>query len=66
MRETRPSGSEGGETETNRSSLPLLSGWAVGPQTDGWRGLASGSLNKLSVPPRIRFPSRNRTTNGSG
>ena len=23
MRETRPSGSEGGETELNRSSLPL-------------------------------------------
>jgi len=23
MRETRPSGSEGGETEANRSSLPL-------------------------------------------
>ena len=26
MRETRPSGSEGGEAETNRLSLPLFSG----------------------------------------
>jgi hypothetical protein len=52
MRETRPSGSEGGARESNRAFLPLLP-WGWGPM--GFAGVGPRETNQimLTEPPRL-------------
>jgi hypothetical protein len=48
MRETRPSGSEGGARESNRAFLPLLP-WGWGPM--GSRGWGPASKQIMLIQP---------------
>jgi hypothetical protein len=63
MREIRPSGSEGGETEPNRSSLPLYrchrSAGPSGPERIGWEPWSPGLEDSAGAT--IRRPYRAST-----
>ena len=68
MRENRPSGSEGGETETNRSSLPLYRAVGAAPSPAprvpmrhvpvGVPGLRLHPLGGVAAPPGLPSAAR--------
>jgi hypothetical protein len=53
MRETRPSGSEGGARESNRAFLPLLP-WGWGPM--GFAGVGPRETNKKMLTESFEQP----------